>query len=605
MATDETEEQNGFEVLVSALEQRGLVAPTWGAGVMAHCPGPLHSAGDVHSSLHVNEGDDGSPLFYCFVGCEPHDILFALDLTWKDVLPDGRDAYHQDDVVASYVYTSADGEPLFRKQRTLPKGFYWQYLEGDHWVMGQGDERVLYAAPEIRRAVEDGTPIYILEGEKDVDTFAATQTGAVATTAGGATSWRDEHVDALRGATTVIIVPDNDPTGRKRAELVRRALAPVVTELFLSYPAHGKDFTDHVMGGGDRHDLLAFEPDADIIFEPIDWESYSAPRDEWLFKPWVPAGARVLVHGESGALKSLWAMWLADKLAREGKRVAYFSTEMNRGALVKRMRSLRPPKNLKLYGAFTLGRDLDTAIKSFEGYDLLVVDSWSSSRGDVSSNDNDGIAMLDKDFFLPLITATGATLMLIDNTGKAKIADDGTTVKQDTARGASAKRDKMEVELWFTRPDRVNNYRTKMACTKMRLDERMPKDVVIETPQDRIEFYYVSQGMVSGEPLWPGLIVGGASEEESLVDDGDGAMALAPGLKVVPSEPAPPNNVVSDRGYPAEGDTESAEGAGGQGLGGPAVATDADEPNPPSVTLGDMTGDERKAYLNALQVLNG
>ena len=61
-------------------------------GVRALRPGrwvaqcPAHA--DKSPSLSVTVKDDGSPLFHCFSGCAPDDILAAIGLTWKDLYPD-------------------------------------------------------------------------------------------------------------------------------------------------------------------------------------------------------------------------------------------------------------------------------------------------------------------------------------------------------------------------------------------------------------------------------------------------------------------------------------------------------------------------------------
>lgn len=47
---------------------------------------PAHE--DKCPSLSVTVKADGSPLFHCFSGCAPDDILAAIGLTWKDLYPD-------------------------------------------------------------------------------------------------------------------------------------------------------------------------------------------------------------------------------------------------------------------------------------------------------------------------------------------------------------------------------------------------------------------------------------------------------------------------------------------------------------------------------------
>ena len=504
----------GYDRVLAALEGRGLIVPSY-TGVNALCP--AHE--DARPSLSLGRGDDDRALLYCFAGCETIDVLKALGLGWQDIFG-GRGVNESVKIpVAQYVYTDEEGNPLVRVTRTEPKGFYQERWEGEPWnawtVPLDDVRRTLYRLPDVVTARDAGETIYFVEGEKDAD-ILATRFGVAATTMlGGAGKWRPEYADSLASAK-ICIIADQDEPGRKSAETVASAVRSVGGMPTIVRPASGKDATDHVLSGFGLADFV--ESRNDDVFEPIDWRNYEAPDDEWLFHPYVPEGARVLLHGPSGALKSLWAMWLAAWLAREGCKVAYFSTEMNRGQTVKRLKRLNPPDSMRVYGRFMLGQNLETAIANFEGYDLLVVDSWSSAQGDLPSNSNDGISRLDTDFFQPLIAATGATVLMIDNTGKPVLTDRG-PIKQDTARGASRKRDIQEVELWFDRPVSNNNFRTTITVTKMRLDIPMPATVVVETPQDEIEFYYVvSQGdvaMMSTKPMWPGLQVDASKDTEA------------------------------------------------------------------------------------------
>jgi hypothetical protein len=52
-----------------------------------------------------------------------------------------------------------------------------------------------------------------------------------------------------------------------------------------------------------------------------------------------------------------------------------------------------------------------------------------------------------------------------------------------------------------------NNFRTKIECRKMRMNEPEPQPVIVETPQDRIEFYVVKSGYRTEEPLWPTMAI--------------------------------------------------------------------------------------------------
>lgn len=517
----------GYEAVIAALEDRDLLRGGWGASKMALCP--AHE--DERASLSVKEADDGTALLYCHAGCDTSEVLASLGLAWGDLFMGSEKGA----VVDWYVYRDEDDNPLYRKLRSSGKEFYQERYEDGEWKPGIRDQRrVLYGLRLVQAAVEAGEVVYVVEGEKDAENLSR-HYGVTATCGGGSTVWSADLQEPLRNATRVVLIPDRDdpnPKTGKRAgdewcELVRSTLELVGPQVDVVRPAVGKDATDHIMAGFGLDDFIpSMGPEADA-FEPWDWTTYEAADTEWLFEPYVPRAARVLLYGASGSLKSLWAAWLGAHLSQEGHRVAYFNLEMQQSRFAKRMRQLpyADPKNFKVFGKFMMGQHLGTAIKNFEGYSLLIVDSWSQAQGDLSSNDNDGISRLDAEFFQPLIAATGATVMLIDNTGKDTVTEKG-KVKADEARGASRKKDIQEVALWFDRPYQDNNFKTTLRCRKMRLDVQQPGDVTIWTPQDRIEFYLSTENMDTHTPMWPGSLV----ETE---------------LDAPAAEPAPPSSGVS------------------------------------------------------------
>lgn len=449
---------------------------------------PVHGG----HALKVDEGDNGVPLVCCFAGCDSKEIVKALGL-------DPRDLWGTKGRVESahYVYQDADGSPLLRVTRWSPKGFTQQrwLVEDGQWVDGlQDTPRVPFLLPQLH-ASSDSTPVYLVEGEKDA--INVTMQGYLATTLlGGSGKWRPEyeHNFAYRH---VILVGDNDDAGRTGVAKLRTALKPIASRLEVLYPpAPYKDVTDLLLAGGTLDDLVPEVLDVEAL-GPFDWQSYTRTATEWLFKPYVPRGARVLAFGTAGSLKSLWALWLASKLSQEGRRVAYFNLEMRPSDLARRLKQSSPnPKYLTVYTKLHFGNafQIDLMKNALVDHDLIVIDSWSAAQTGVS---NDEVAILDREVLQPLIDDTGATVMILDNTGHAIVTDRG-KVKPDHARGASAKGDKMEVTLHFERPFESDNYRTQITMRKMRLDESMASPVDIYTPRDRVEFYRSDDNA----PLW-------------------------------------------------------------------------------------------------------
>lgn len=478
-----------LDSVLAALDDAGSEGTRTNGGYQYQCP--VHT--DNRASLSVSENDEtGRVLVYCHAGCSTYDVLTKLGLDWKDVFDKDRVP------VTHYIYRSATGGPLYRVTRWEPKSFTQERYALGTWEPKLGDvQRVPYHLEEIANSTGN---VWVTEGEKDADTLRAL--GVTATTlVGGAGKWRDEYAPYFQ-ARHVTIVADKDDAGRTGAEKIAHKLRDVAASVRTVVARVGKDATDHVNAGLGLEDFEEEGADFDE-FGPLDWEHYEAERTEWLLEPYVPRGGRVLAFGAAGSLKSLWAMWLASHVAKEGGKVAYFSLEMLPSITAQRLKRLSPPRErfLCFTRDFRLGSPGHTEklIRGLKDFDLIVIDSWTAARAGMKDS-NEQVSELDTEFFLPIIKNTGATVLVIDNTGHAAMTDKG-PVKMQHARGASAKGDKMDVTILFDRPYEDNNYLTRMAVKKMRFDQPMPKPVEVYTPTHNIEFFYTE----SDKPMWPGL----------------------------------------------------------------------------------------------------
>lgn len=137
--------------------------------------------------------------------------------------------HNQARVVAVYDYSDEAGSLAYQVLRYEPKSFSQRYLaESGGWINRKSPRQFLYQLPRVLQA-----PIVIVvEGEKDCDRLM--EAGFVATTnAGGANApWLPEYTEALRGKE-VILIPDNDPPGRKRVERIARSLVGCATVVYL------------------------------------------------------------------------------------------------------------------------------------------------------------------------------------------------------------------------------------------------------------------------------------------------------------------------------------------------------------------------------------
>lgn len=137
--------------------------------------------------------------------------------------------------VAWYVYRTLDGQPLFRQVRYDPKDFRLQHLGKDgEWKWGRnGIPLIPYRLPEIA-ATPTGEPVWVVEGEKDVDNGAAIGL-AVTTTPQGVNSFK--HVDKstldVFKDRVVILCPDNHQKGMDYSLEFAAALAEIAGSMFI------------------------------------------------------------------------------------------------------------------------------------------------------------------------------------------------------------------------------------------------------------------------------------------------------------------------------------------------------------------------------------
>jgi Protein of unknown function (DUF3631) len=137
-------------------------------------------------------------------------------------------------IIATYIYRTADGQPYLQVRKTAAKDFFQSYWNGSVWVNGKPTGAKLpYRLPQLS-AASLTMPIYITEGEKDADNLS--NLGFIATTnSGGADTgtgkkWTPD-LNAYFKDRHILILPDNDESGRKHAEHVARNLYPVAASV--------------------------------------------------------------------------------------------------------------------------------------------------------------------------------------------------------------------------------------------------------------------------------------------------------------------------------------------------------------------------------------
>jgi hypothetical protein len=295
-----------------------------GQGFMARCP-----AHDDHTpSLSIDPGITGV-LLKCFAGCPTPTIVAALGLTMADLCPERASGPRVP--VATYPYYDATGLLVYEVVRyTSPKTFRYRRpdpLRPGEWLWNiQGVPRVLYHLPQLLSSPLE-TPVYLVEGEKDVQTLEAL--GCLATTNpmgsdnGSGTKWLPAFTACLE-ARSVILLPDHDEAGEKHATYVSQQLhgvAAAVHVLRLPGLADKEDVTDWVHHGGTRQELDALvtslmTPHALAVLR----QTAEVARSElaWLWWPYLMRGALCMLDGDPGQGKSLLSLCLASTLSVGG-----------------------------------------------------------------------------------------------------------------------------------------------------------------------------------------------------------------------------------------------------------------------------------------------
>ena len=310
-------------------------------------------------------------------------------------------ANSQHKIVASYDYTDEFGTLLFQVVRLAPKTFRQRQPDskgGWIWTL-EGVTRVLYRLPGLMEALALERRVFVVEGEKDVESLA--RLGIVATcNPGGAGKWRDTYADQFAGAD-VVVLPDHDKAGRDHAEAVARSLAGKAARIRLlelpGLPDKG-DVSDWFAQGGTVeafNNLVEAAPDwqtpPDEGAAPLllrinlaRYDSEPVPAREWGVPDRFPRRAVCLLSGEGGRGKSITLLQLAAAhvLAKdwlrslpEGGPVVVVNAEDEEGEIIRRLKPI-----VEHYGASFADLERDLHIFSLASADPLLALPERSGR---------------------------------------------------------------------------------------------------------------------------------------------------------------------------------------------------------------------------------
>ena len=206
---------------------------------------------------------------YCQVCGKIHQRLLKDAGLWKEcsnkiggnwrVYVESRE---QKKIEAVYNYVSCNGTYAFTKIRLEGKKILYGILENDRFTYGlprntpRKSLKAIYGdIKALNKAIVECKPVFIPEGEKDVDTM--TKQGYTAFTYGGVNDWQSDFAELVKGAD-VVILADNDQAGIKVANTILNDIKSVVksAKVIIPMPDTPKaDITDYFEAGHTKEEF--------------------------------------------------------------------------------------------------------------------------------------------------------------------------------------------------------------------------------------------------------------------------------------------------------------------------------------------------------------
>lgn len=283
---------SAYERLRDRWRDHGLVWQDRGDGTAA-AQAPGHS--DADRSVTFRRIEDGVLMNSHADGKDA--VLDAVGLTLRDLFDDANGT----------TYTYRDGRTVFRTYRDNGRKDFRQ--------SGNTKGRDLFRAERLD-AVATGTPVYVVEGEKDV--LALESVGAVAVcNAMGAGKAHLFDWSPLAGHTVVIVADDDEP-GRKHALQVYEIVQPLAAGVVIARAASGKDAADHIAAGYGLDELVPVDMPgvAGRRLRVTRGTDVKMQRVRWVMPDWIPAGSLTLLAGREGLGKSTIAAQICAQITR-------------------------------------------------------------------------------------------------------------------------------------------------------------------------------------------------------------------------------------------------------------------------------------------------
>lgn len=516
---------------------------------LARCP--AHN--DKNPSLSVAEGNDGRVLLKCFAGCTLTDICAGLGIKQSDLFTEKRPLPSIQEKI-EYIYRDEQGKDLYKKIRILhgsadnKKSFYYERTDDNGQIVRDLNRcrKVLYRLPELLESISTGKTIFLVEGEKDVETLLSY--GLTATTTSHSLEWNDEFRDTLKDADIAVLY-DMDKTGLKRRDLLCNKLFGHVKRLrIVDLPdlpyteSHGKDISDWLAMGktidqlinildktsdynpANKVDLKTTEQHKSKI-RVVGMDEFLCmkfPEREMILAPFLPRQGLVMIYAKRGIGKTHLALGIAYAVANGGsflkwlapraRKVLYIDGEMPAVSMQERLLKFyqakdqpsSTPENLMIITpdlqddempdlSTEKGRNqLNEAIKDC---DLIIIDNISTLFRSGCENEAEGWQSA-QDWALAQ-RRQGKSLIFVHHAGKGGLQ-----------RGTSKREDILDAVITLKNPD---DYKPEQGA---RFEVHFEKARHF-TGEDAMNFSVELQEQADDSWIW--VISGNRLEEEVLL----------------------------------------------------------------------------------------
>lgn len=272
----------------------------------AQCKCPAHD--DKQASLTVTKGRD-SVLMHCHAGCSIENVLSAVGLKKSDLFYQEKrtsgswqayiESREKKKIEAVYNYVSINGGYAFTKVRMQGKKMIYGTLANERFTYGLGGrtrkELCAVYAPEnvqaIDKAISEGKPIFIPEGEKDADTVV--KQGYTAFSYGGVNDWAVDMAQLCKGAV-VYVLADNDEPGRRVANTIQSDLQGIAKSAKVIVPVPDipkADISDYFAAGHSKEEFESLlQQDADVTEKSTEGKTLDLSQFHLVNTKGIPTG---------------------------------------------------------------------------------------------------------------------------------------------------------------------------------------------------------------------------------------------------------------------------------------------------------------------------